>query len=176
MLCFPCKSHSTWKAHLQRTTKITAPTDLLWVVSHAPSNARAVDESISYLAFPARLLDAYACTAYPLFLMPGNHELDRLKQLDGWWPSLSFHKNGPHNRVSFSINYKPFQRKMGAVTFTTTLKLSVPCAAPTDTANCEQMSQGFMVTTQRDLGSTEFSSHYTGERGGKKWLPPIQTN
>lgn len=82
----------------------------------------------------------------------------------------------PRNRISFSINYKPFQRKVGTVPFITTLKLSVPYASPTDTTNGEKMSQVYMVTTQRDLGSTEFSSQYTGEKGGKKRLPPIQTN
>lgn len=66
-----------------------------WYQTLAPSNARAVDESVSYLAFLARLLNAYACTACPLLLKPGTHKLDRLKQLGGWWPSLSFHKNGP---------------------------------------------------------------------------------
>ena len=54
-----------------------------WYQTLAASNARAVDESVSYLGFLARLLDAYACTACPLFLVPGNRELDRLKQLGG---------------------------------------------------------------------------------------------
>lgn len=69
------------KNHKNHSTNVSAVSGI--TRSFAPSNASAVDESVSYLAFPARLLDAYACTAYPLFLRPGNHELDRLKQLGG---------------------------------------------------------------------------------------------
>lgn len=42
-----------------------------WYHTLTPSNARAVDEGISYLAFLAKLLEAYECTACPLFLMLG---------------------------------------------------------------------------------------------------------
>lgn len=59
---------------------------------------------------------AYIGTASPLLLMPGNHQLHRLKHLCGLCLSLSFHKNGPPCRELFEHKLQNLSRKVGAIT------------------------------------------------------------